>query len=317
MSAHGGDRRTLALSKADRVLITAIVLSASVFPVDLQPGVQQQAPGAHGQLSVAQGEVVLVPVPVSGFPTEVAGTFMGRHIPFFQSSDPGPGTRYVGLVGVDMQDRPGTHELVVHTRSRKGERSLSYNVLVLEEAYPTQHLTLPSHQVDLDRKALVRVKAEQKEVREVLRHVSQQRYWTESFVEPVKGTVSGAFGRKRVINGQLRSPHSGEDIAALMGTEVVATNRGVVRLVADHFFSGKGLFIDHGLGMISMYFHLSEVVGREGEVVERGQVIGRVGASGRATGPHLHWGVRLNGARVNPYSLTNLPLDRIASSSVN
>ena len=119
----------------------------------------------------------------------------------------------------------------------------------------------------------------------------------------------GAFGRRRVINGRPRNPHSGEDIAAPTGANVLATNDGIVRLTVDHFFSGKGIFVDHGLGLHSMYFHLSEISVVEGQFVRRGEVIGQVGASGRATGPHLHWGIRLNGARVDPYSLTTLPLD--------
>ena len=94
-----------------------------------------------------------------------------------------------------------------------------------------------------------------------------------------------------------------------MGANVLATNDGIVRLTVDHFFSGKGIFVDHGLGLHSMYFHLSEISVVEGQLVRRGEVIGQVGASGRATGPHLHWGIRLNGARVDPYSLTTLPLD--------
>jgi murein DD-endopeptidase MepM/ murein hydrolase activator NlpD len=115
-----------------------------------------------------------------------------------------------------------------------------------------------------------------------------------------------------MINGQLRSPHNGEDITAEAGTAVLATNDGVARLIVDHYFSGKGVFLDHGLGLYSMYFHLSEILVREGQRVSRGQVIGKVGASGRTTGPHLHWGIRLNGARVNPYSLIRLPLEEIS-----
>jgi murein DD-endopeptidase MepM/ murein hydrolase activator NlpD len=106
-----------------------------------------------------------------------------------------------------------------------------------------------------------------------------------------------------VINGQSRRPHSGEDISAPLGTPVLAINEGTVQLVADHFFSGKSIVVDHGLGLYSMYFHLSSVVVQAGERVAKAQVIGAVGASGRASGPHLHWGVRLNGARVNPLSL--------------
>ena len=126
--------------------------------------------------------------------------------------------------------------------------------------------------------------------------------------EPVGGKRSGRFGSVRVLNGQPKNPHRGEDIAAPAGAEVVATNDGIVRLTVDHLFSGLGIYVDHGLGLYSMYFHLSEVLVKDGDPVKAGQVIGKVGASGRATGPHLHWGARLNGAWINPYALVGLPL---------
>jgi murein DD-endopeptidase MepM/ murein hydrolase activator NlpD len=283
--------------------ICSIVVMASIFPVDLFPGALHGQHGTDGQLSGKQGQVLLVNVPTAGAPAEIAGRFLGRRVPFSHA-----GAGAVGLLGIDMQDAPGTHELTIELTDAKGPRRLSYHVLVVKEKYPKQHLTLPKDKVDLDEEGLVRVKAEQEQVKTVLDQVSVQRLWEGPFVEPVHGSVSGAFGRVRIINGQSKNPHSGEDIAAPLGTEVVAMNDGIARLTVDHFFSGKGVFVDHGLGLYSMYFHLSEVLVQDGARVTRGQVIGKVGASGRATGPHLHWGVRLNGARVNPYSLLTLPL---------
>ena len=303
-----------AVSRGDRLVIMVTVLAASVFPVDLQPGTQVETRGASGQLRAKQGQILLLPVSVDGSTAELTGRFIGRRISFFRDHGSGPSGTYFGLVGVDMQDSPGLHELVVELHATDGVRRLSYNVLVTQELFPVQHLTLPKHMVELDHKSLVRVKAEQQEVREVLSLASDERLWAGPFMAPVEGAISGAFGRKRVINGQRRSPHSGEDIGAPMGTEVVATNDGVVRSIVDHFFSGKGVFVDHGLGLLSMYFHLSEVLVGEGEAVRQGQVIGKVGASGRATGPHLHWGIRLNGARVDPYALVTLPLGEAAPS---
>lgn len=300
------------LSTSDRLLITLIVVAASIFPVDLEPSPRQQSPGLDGQYSGKQGEVLLVPLFLDEVPHAVTGRFLGRHIPFFHDPRSDAPGEYLGLVGIDMLDAPGTHELVVEVASPNRSRRLSYNVLVVQERFPVQRLTLPKDKVDLDPKTLVRVRAEQHRVRKVLKAVSDNRFWRGGFIKPLDGDVSGAFGRKRLINGQARSPHSGEDISAPAGTDVLATNNGIVRLTVDHFFSGKGVFLDHGLGLHSMYFHLSEILVKEGQVVKRGQPIGRVGASGRATGPHLHWGVRLNGARVNPYALVDLPLDGVS-----
>jgi len=301
--------RPRAMRRSDLWMIVAVVLLVSVFPVDLFPGSPRGRHGADGQLSGKQGQVLLVNVPVKGRPTDVVGRFLERRVPFFDN-----GSGAVGLLGIDLQDAPGTHELSIELTDAQGTRRLSYNVLVMKEKYPVQHLTLPKDKVDLDEESLLRVKAEQEQVKAALAEVSPERYWGEGFVEPVHGTVSGAFGRVRVINGQARNPHNGEDIAAPLGADVLAMNDGVARLTVDHFFSGKGVFVDHGLGLYSMYFHLSDITVQDGERVKRGQVIGKVGASGRATGPHLHWGVRLNGARVNPYSLLALPLGATLSA---
>jgi murein DD-endopeptidase MepM/ murein hydrolase activator NlpD len=148
---------------------------------------------------------------------------------------------------------------------------------------------------------------EQEQVRQALSDNSALRLWHSGFIEPVSGKRTGIFGSVRIMNGQPRNPHNGEDIGAPLGTDVAATNDGVVRLTVDHVFSGKGVFVDHGLGFYSMYFHLSEILVKDGDLVKAGQILGRVGATGRATGPHLHWGVKLNGARVNPYALLDLP----------
>lgn len=296
--------------RKDRIAIMAVVLLTSIFPVDMLTSAPPEPRGIDGQFSGKQGDIVVVRVPVDPQVTAVTGRFLDRKIPFFLDQAAGTAPSYVGLVGVDVQDAPGTHELILDVASSAGHRRLSYNVLVIKEKRAVQHLTLPKDKVDLDEESLIRVKAEQAAVRTVLAAVSERRLWAADFLRPVEGPITGAFGRQRIINGQAKNPHNGEDIAAPFGADVVAMNDGVVCLTADHFFSGKGIFLDHGLGLFSMYFHLSEVSVKDGEVVRRGQVIGKVGASGRATGPHLHWGVNMNGARVDPLSLIKLSFDR-------
>lgn len=290
----------------DILMIVGIVLLTSIFPVDLLTSAPPAPQGTDGQLSGKQGEVVLIRVPAESATTAITGRFLSRTIPFFPDGMAGTTRSYIGLVGIDLQDAPGTHELVLDVASASDHRRLSFNILIIKEKRAVQHLTLPKDKVDLDDESLVRVKAEQAQVRTVLDSVSAQRLWASHFIRPVDGPVTGAFGRQRIINGQAKNPHNGEDIAAPLGADVVAMNDGVVSLTANHFFSGKGIFLDHGLGLYSMYFHLSEVSVIEGQQVTRGQVIGKVGASGRATGPHLHWGVNLNGARVDPLSLLKL-----------
>ncbi|WP_447969089.1 M23 family metallopeptidase [Nitrospira sp. M1] len=289
-----------------KFLLVITLLIASIFPLKLVPSAQEQRPGTDGQLSAKQGEVLWVNVPVRHIqPTTVTGTFLNRNIPFIRQSP----TTYTGLLGIDMQDKPSLHELDITITTTTETEHRSYTVLVMKENYSVQHLKLPKQKVDLDHKTLIRVKAERKEMMNAFATISPHPYWEGPFIAPVKGRISGRFGSQRVINGQPKSPHSGEDIAAPKGTNVAAMNTGTVSLTHDHFFTGKGVILDHGVGLYSMYFHLSNISVKEGEVVKKGQTIGQVGSTGRATGPHLHWGVRLNGSRINPYSLINLPMN--------
>jgi len=295
------------LSRLDRTLMTAVILLTSMFPLELFPNAPPLPKGIDGQYSGKQGQVLVVKVPEAEGDAEVKGTFLNRTIPFFreQRVDETPG--YVGLLGIDLQDEPGTHELSVEVKRGEQTKRLSYNVLVAKEKFAVERLKLPKNKVDLDAKSIKRWKAEQKQVKKLLAENSALRLWRSGFVEPVTGKRTGIFGSVRILNGKPRNPHSGEDIGAPMGTEVLATNDGIVRLTVDHIFSGRGIFVDHGMGFYSMYFHLSDILVKDGDLVKAGQPIGKVGATGRATGPHLHWGVKLNGARVNPYALLDLP----------
>ena len=297
----------LRISRLDRTVITAVVLLSSVFPVELFPNTLPASKGLDGQYSGKQGQVVVVKVQGEEQATEVKGTFLSRTIPFFREFRPGEPTGYIGLLGIDMQDDPGTHELAVEVKQGEQAKQLSFNILVAKEKFAVEHLKLPKEKVDLDEKAVARWKAEQEQVKEALTENSRLKLWHSNFLEPVNGKRTGIFGSVRIMNGQPRNPHNGEDIGAPLGADVAATNDGIVRITVDHIFSGKGVFVDHGLGFYSMYFHLSEILVKDGDLVTAGQIIGKVGATGRATGPHLHWGVKLNGARVNPYSLLDLP----------
>lgn len=295
------------ISRLDRMLIMAVVLLSSVFPVELFSNTPPAPKGADGQYSGKQGQVLVVKVKGEEQATEVKGTFLKRTIPFFREFRAREPSGYIGLLGIDMQDEPGTYELAVEVKQGEQLKQLSFNVLVAKEKFAVEHLTLPKNKVDLDEKAAARWKAEQEQVKQALAENSRLKLWRSNFVEPVNGKRTGIFGSVRIMNGQPRNPHNGEDIGAPLGADVAATNDGIVRITVDHIFSGKGIFVDHGLGFYTMYFHLSEVLVKDGDLITAGQIIGKVGATGRATGPHLHWGVKLNGARVNPYSLLDLP----------
>jgi murein DD-endopeptidase MepM/ murein hydrolase activator NlpD len=296
-------------------LLGIAILLAGYLPVDLFAGSLPSGQGTNGHYSGKQGQIIVVKVPTDDSTTTVQGTFLGRSVRFFPDPQAGEPKGFVGLVGIDLQDEPGTHELTVELRTEEQSRTLRYSVAVVKEKFHVEHLTLPKDKVDLDEKTLARWKTEQEQVKAALAADSLSKLWQPGFVEPVSGKRTGIFGSVRIMNGQPRNPHNGEDISAPLGTDVVATNDGVVRLTVDHFFSGKGVFLDHGLGFYSMYFHLSEVLVKDGDQVKAGQIVGKVGATGRATGPHLHWGVKLNGARVNPYALLDLPFKGAVQSA--
>jgi murein DD-endopeptidase MepM/ murein hydrolase activator NlpD len=251
-----------------------------------------------------QGDVCLVSVSGPESLDSVYGEFVGQRFSMERGAQSGP---YQGLLGIDMNIDSGTYDVKAFGRTGNQEALVGLFLLKVEKVdFATQELTLPPSMVDLDAQTLERVNREAKRLKSLLKGYRDERLWSGSFVRPVQGAVTTGFGLRRIINGQPRSPHTGVDLRAQEGTPVRACNRGIVALVADQFFSGKSVVLDHGWGMYSMYFHLSAAVVKEGDYVARGALLGRAGSTGRATGPHLHWGIRLNGARIDPLSLIEL-----------
>jgi murein DD-endopeptidase MepM/ murein hydrolase activator NlpD len=163
--------------------------------------------------------------------------------------------------------------------------------------------------VNLDPEAERRAANEAARLRALDDTVTPERLWRGPFTQPVASRKpGGGFGFRRIINGQPRMPHSGIDYSADRGSPVVASNRGRVALLGDFFFAGRLVALDHGLGLYTLYFHLDGVAVGEGELVERGQIVGTVGTTGRSTGPHLHFAAQLGRARINPPDLYSLPV---------
>ena len=197
----------------------------------------------------------------------------------------------------DRDIDPGTHELLVD--SAGGWQLLPFTVA--SKHYPDQRITIKdSSKVSLSASDLTRVEGELATIQRLKRHWREVTETDLAFVMPAQGRRSGRFGVRRFFNGEPRSPHAGFDIAAARGAPVKANARGQVLAVDDYFFNGKTVFIDHGNGLISMYCHLDDTSVQPGETVAKGQRVGAAGMTGRATGPHLHWSVILNGAMVNP-----------------
>jgi len=145
-----------------------------------------------------------------------------------------------------------------------------------------------------------RIGPESARIKKALRHWTEQADIPFNFIWPIEGRVSGLYGRRRVFNGQPRRPHSGMDIAAPTGTEIMSPADGIVRDTGDYFFNGNTVFIDHGQGLVTMFCHLDSINVEAGQTIKQGEIFGTVGATGRVTGPHLHLGVSLNDVRVEP-----------------
>ena len=219
------------------------------------------------------------------------------------------GGRRKALVGISLAVEPGEHPLTV--QDAQGARTIP--VKVLPKKYREQRLTVPQRQVDLSPEDAARVEGEQKRLRAIYDSFSDSVPDTFALRAPVAGTRQSTFGSRRVFNGQSRNPHSGMDIAAGTGTPILAPADGTVVDVGNYFYNGNNVLIDHGGGFITMYCHLSAFNVKAGDKVKAGQLIGKVGATGRVTGPHLHFGVMLNGASVDPALF--LPVAKAATSA--
>lgn len=237
------------------------------------------------------GGVVIVPLSASDLAKPVV-TYRKKPVAVVESDG-----QWVAVVGVPLGAKIGSQRLTV-TQSGRISRALFE---VQNKGYPTQHITIKNkRKVNPNIYDMTRINGESAKIKAALRHWTEIETLPLPFAWPIEGRVSGLFGRRRVFNGQPRRPHSGVDIAAPTGTEIHAPAEGVVRDTGDYFFNGKTVFIDHGQGLVTMFCHLDRIDVKAGEIIERGHVIGTVGATGRVTGPHLHLGVSLNDARVEP-----------------
>jgi murein DD-endopeptidase MepM/ murein hydrolase activator NlpD len=290
MSMRG--RRGLRLCVAAPLAVSAVLAVSADMTV------------AHRARSIQPGEVVVLTVGSTRPLYEVRARAFSRLFPCVETADP---LKWTGLVGIDLDTMPGQYVVSVTALDADGKAvAVEYPMTVAPKAFATRTLQVDEKYVSPPREALARIQRESEKVRAIFDAVSPEQYWTGPFVLPVPGRPISAFGKRSVYNGQPRSPHAGTDFAGATGTPIKAPNAGKVVLAANLYYSGNTIILDHGHGLYSYFGHMSAFSAHEGDTVATGDVVGKVGATGLVTGPHLHWSVRLAGTRVDPLSLVDV-----------
>jgi murein DD-endopeptidase MepM/ murein hydrolase activator NlpD len=255
--------------------------------------------------AVRQGDVALIVVTGTASAPEMDGSLAGRPFFFFPYAD-----GFAALIGIDLEAKPGkTWWRLGFVDGTGAPRKTAGTITVKARKFPVQRLSLPKSMVELSPDDERRANAEAARLRTLFDTIGPERLWRGRFTKPLASDAKAeGFGSRRIINGKPRSPHSGADFSAPAGTPVVASGRGRVALVVEFFFGGRLVALDHGEGLYTLYMHLERADVAEGALVERGSIIGAVGSTGRATGPHLHWAAQLRRARIDPDTLLKLPV---------
>jgi hypothetical protein len=272
--------------------------SATATPAERSPAQALPIAVTFGGRAIQPGEVVRVDVECACADAPLQFTAFGRTLPLVHLG----GTRWQGLVGIDVGVAPGAYPLVVSSVAGPLVTPHVSELQVLPKQFRTRTLRVAEAYVTPPAAVTARI-AREATVLETIFGGITDRLWEGPFLAPVPGRSADNFGARTVFNGQPRRPHAGLDYRAATGTPVRAPAAGRVVLAEDLYFTGGTVILDHGHGLFSLFAHLSAIDVENGALVAAGAPVGKVGATGRSTGPHLHWGVRLHGARVDPLSL--------------
>ena len=248
---------------------------------------------------LALGQPALVRLCLPGNPKVVRAELNGRETALALGKD---GCWY-GAVAPDLQDKTG--KVVVRAKA-DGKQVAAARIKLYRRDRGVRKLKVDPKYLTLSPESLKRYKRDRKQMQAVFGSFTPQPQWHTAFMLPLNSKVVSLFGRRSFVNGKERSPHGGVDLRGATGTPVPAAADGTVALVIDAYFSGNTVLIDHGQGLVTRYLHLSQALVKSGQKVKKGEIIGKVGATGRVTGPHLDFGVKLVGARVDPQDWVTL-----------
>jgi len=254
--------------------VLAIILISSLSHADTQLPKENRVPGGIAIINLGE------------FKHKPDVSFDNNPVWLHQSDN-----QFTAIVGIPLNQKSGLAHVQVN------DQAVSFEVT--DKKYKEQRLTVARKHSNPSEKQLKRIRIESAKSRKAFKTFSDSQA-NGGFIWPAKGPTSSPFGLKRFFNDQPRRPHSGLDIAAPAGDKIVSPTAGKVVLTGNFFFNGNSVFIDHGQGLVTMYCHMQSIDVKEGQVVEQGELIGKIGSTGRVTGPHLHWTVSLNNSRVDP-----------------
>ena len=250
--------------------------------------------------SLRPGEAILLTIVPSRPLIVLEGTAFDHALSAWQDG----ASRWQALAGIPLDTAPGAFEIRLRATSTDGETThTAVTITVAAADFETRNLKVAERFVNPPQSVLPRIEKEAETMAAVYAASQPERIWRGAFRPPVQGRSTSSFGRLSILNGISRGRHQGADFRAATGTPVVAPNAGRIALVANHYFSGRTVVIDHGGGLLSLFAHFSKIAVKTGTMVKAGQILGEAGATGRVTGPHVHWTLRLQGVAIDPLSL--------------
>jgi len=292
-----------------RSIAISIILAGATSPIFSQSPAQGIKNVFWQPNDLQQGSVAFITVELERAPRRVTGKWIGKDLAFFKSDNP---KVWYALAGADLETPPGTHDLTLTAVMVGGRVIRSLKKVDIGAAnFRSGAVDVPENFVEPDAASKKQIAADEVLKNRAFSHFIAAPQWSGDFVTPVKAKPTESFGMTRIFNEELTSTHRGTDFPVNEGAPVVVSNSGTVVLAKELFYEGNCVIVDHGLGLMSLYMHFSRIDVKPGQRVAKGERLGLSGATGRVTGPHLHWAIRWQGAMLDPAKVLRLRLSEV------